>query len=1014
MEKMLRIPVPPGQRKRTFHRQRFFSILFLLFVLYAALGALCLPRLVRTLAEKKLTQLLGRPTTIGRIRLNPFNLALQVEDFTVQENLKPQVFIHFDNLFLTLRPDSIVRRALIIKRLHLERPYLSLVRTEPNRYNFGDLIPGRGQAGGKQFRFSLANITISGGHIIFDDRPEKVSHTISELALNIPIISNLPYYQNIFVQPHLSALVNKTPVSFGGKTKPFHKSLETAFSINIEKASIPHYLAYVPYPLNFQVPSGLLSTELSVSWMRQTDRSPELVISGDISLENLGLAVDSHPFLTLPNFSVTVSSFNVFAGTLNLSEIALHSLKLGEATEQAFCSVPEASVSATAVDLERRTVRVGNFFSRDGLLVLRREKDGCLAFPRFLPAKETVRKQKEKIKPGPTWLVTVASAELSNYTVQAEDRKPMESVQWLVSKIRLTAKDVSTAENSRSPFTLNLLFNNQGSAALNGLCSLKPLSATVRCNLKGISVNSFQGYLADKVNLVITGGTCSSSGDFSLAMADGRPRILYQGEALIAGFASFDKVRGDLFLKWDRLSLSGLRFGFNPPVAEVKTVSLENLFSGLVVNTDRTTNAGLIFKSPAAGKEQKKTSGEKKEEAPEAGPLAVDKLVFKAGTLQFLDRSIQPNYALSLTELAGEVSGISSIQKEPGRINLEGKIEGQSPVAITGAVKPRAENLYLDVKVDFRDIDLTPATPYTEKYLGYVTRKGMLTLDLQYLIDNRKLTSQNRILLDQFTLGEHVDSPDATKLPVKLALALLRDINGQIQLDLPVSGSLDDPKFRIGPIIVQVLVNSITKAVTSPFKLLGALFGGGEDISFVEFDYGLSDLNSAARKLDGVIKAMQGRPGLEIEITGFVDPVNDTEQLRRAAFEKRLKTQKLKKTGGKGGPALSLEEITILPEEYQTYLWLAYKAENMPKKRNLIGFVEELPASEMEQKLLDNITVDENDLRLLAQARGLKVKDYLLTVGKISPERIFLIQPKTLAPEKKEGLKDSRVEFGLK
>jgi len=159
------------------------------------------------------------------------------------------------------------------------------------------------------------------------------------------------------------------------------------------------------------------------------------------------------------------------------------------------------------------------------------------------------------------------------------------------------------------------------------------------------------------------------------------------------------------------------------------------------------------------------------------------------------------------------------------KVDLKGNLGRGSPIDIKGTINPLAKDRYVDMNVSFKDIELSPATPYAIRYLGYTIEKGKLTFDVKYLIEGNKLTAQNKFFFDQLTFGEKVESPDAIKLPVTTAVSLLKDRNGQINLDVPLSGSLDDPKFSVWPIIWQVIVNLITKAVTAPFALLGSLFG---------------------------------------------------------------------------------------------------------------------------------------------------------------------------------------------
>ncbi|MFZ3156267.1 MAG: hypothetical protein WA124_02050, partial [Smithella sp.] len=243
----------------------------------------------------------------------------------------------------------------------------------------------------------------------------------------------------------------------------------------------------------------------------------------------------------------------------------------------------------------------------------------------------------------------------------------------------------------------------------------------------------------------------------------------------------------------------------------------------------------------------------------------------------------------------------------------------------------------------------------------------------------------------------------------------LTDRNGQINLDVPVSGSLDDPKFRVWPIIWQVLVNLITKAVTSPFALIASLTGGGEELSFIEFDYGNAVVTDENRKKITLIgKALYERPALKLDIEGYVDPVNDKAGLKNEELNRRIKTLKLKEILSEGGEQIALEQIQLTPQEYEKYLKKTYDAGKFTKPRNFIGIAKKIPAEDMEKLLLNSIEVTDSDLRQLAERRAQNVKELILQPGNVDASRMFIVEPKILSPEKKDKVKDSRVNFKLK
>jgi len=323
------------------------------------------------------------------------------------------------------------------------------------------------------------------------------------------------------------------------------------------------------------------------------------------------------------------------------------------------------------------------------------------------------------------------------------------------------------------------------------------------------------------------------------------------------------------------------------------------------------------------------------------------------------------------------------------------------------------------LQAEVKGIELTPFSSYSGKYAGYAIEKGKLSLFVKYKIENDQLTAENRVFLDQLTFGDPVESPDATKLPVKLAIALLQNRNGEIDINLPISGSLNDPQFSVGGLVVKVIVNLFVKAVTAPFALIGSMFGGdSEQLSNVEFDFGRAAITPDAQKrLENLAKALADRPALKLEIEGRVDLDLDREGLKSARIERKvraLKREDLTKNGVESGSA---ETLTVSAEEYPALLERVYKAEKFPKPRNMVGMVKGLPVEEMEKLILANSKVDDEDLRDLGDRRSKAVQEWLVEHG-VSAEQVFLLPSKlgeeTGKPAAENRLKSSRADFSLK
>jgi hypothetical protein len=714
-------------------------------------------------------------------------------------------------------------------------------------------------------------------------------------------------------------------------------------------------------------------------------------------------------------------------------------------TSQEFLSIPLLAVRNTGLDLSQREVSVGDLSTEGGAVLVSRSHEGEINLTKLLPRASTstsgpvegakaARGAATPAEPDRPWLVRASGISVNQYRLQVEDRVPYEAVRLVVEDLNLKAENLSTAENQTGKFSLALRLD-QGAFSSGGSIGLTPVVADLQINLKALDVRPFQPYFTDRVKIIVADGRISTAGRLRLSIKEPAGlQASYTGDTTFGKFAAIDKVGAEDVLKWESLALHDLSVGYNPLRVRAKRVALADFFARLLIQPDGRLNLQEILESPQESKpsEQKEpveqpkpapsprpSQASKPEPFPATTPgpptdIQIEEVTLQGGRIQFADRSLRPNYSADLTEIGGRVSGLSSEETTLADLELRGKMNNSAPLEITGKINPLTRDLFVDVRARFTGMDLSPTSPYSGKYVGYTIEKGKLSFDLKYLIKGRKLDSENKVFVDQFTFGEKVDSPTATNLPVRLAVALLKDRNGEIHLDLPVTGSLDDPKFSVWGIILQILGNLITKAVTSPFALLGAAFGGGGDLQQVEFDYGLSTIPpDGAKKLDALAKALAEKSSLKLEITGYVDKEADREGLKQYLLQRKVKAQKLNDLVKKGSPAVPVDDVAVTPGEYEKYLTLAYRAERFPKPRNFIGMLKSLPVPEMEKLILTHIEVGDEELRQLAAQRANAAKEAILRSAQIDAGRLFIVEPKSLAPEKKEKVKDSRVEFKI-
>jgi uncharacterized protein involved in outer membrane biogenesis len=967
-------------------------------VFFTIVGFFALPPLVKHLLTKNLSEALHRDVSINQIKVNPYTLTIAIKGFAVKERGTAEVFLSFEELFANIQAISIFRWATVVDEIKLTKPYIRVIRDEDGTYNFDDLLDkstAETEAPAKKSRtieFSINNITIGDGSIDFLDTPKEVFHEITSINLAVPFISNMRHHvEKTYVQPRFSALVNGDPFAIEGKTKPFTNSLETEFDININDLDLADYLGYVPAHKKFKLLSGALDLTGKMAYIQHEDKGPDLTVIGKLTLRDIDLADEnSKPLWKVIKTEFDIASLKPFEALIHLSRVDIQS--------------PE-------INMRRNKDGTIDVFTLMGLLAGTAEK-------------QEEAKASSATKDTKPMSILVDTWQTKDGKIRFLDSMPQQPVTIEINNAELEAKDVSLAKDSKAAIQFSFLLGKSGKVNGKGTVGLEPLTANLSVDVKVLGINAFQPYFTDKVRVYISSGSINTSGALAVSKPEGKDMTArYTGKLLINQFNATDKEDFEELLRWQTLSLESLDFNYNPMRFSVKGISLSDFFAAITIESDGTLNLHQLTVADEQAAKPDEKIPQKDPAVKAAVPsepslpanVEIGGITLQGGTIKFTDKYIKPSYSANLTQIGGRVSSLSMKKDTAADVEVRGKFNDYVPLEITGKVNPWKEHFFVDLTASSKNFELSPLSPYSGKYVGYTIDKGQLSFDLKYLIVQRKLESQNRILLDQFTFGDKVESPDATKLPVRLAIALLKDRKGQINLDIPVSGNIDDPKFSIWKVVWQIIGNLLTKAATSPFALLGALFGGGEELSYLEFDYGRANLTEPnLKKLDTIVKALDDRPTLKLDIQGQVDVERDTEGLKNYLVQRKVKSQKLKELTKKGSEAVPVDEVKVEPTEYEKYLRMAYNAEKFPKPRNIVGLAKSLPVPEMEKLMLTNTAVKDEDLRTLANQRATNTKDALLKSGKITSDRVFLVEAKTLTPEKKENIKNARVDFKLK
>ncbi len=630
---------------------------------------------------------------------------------------------------------------------------------------------------------------------------------------------------------------------------------------------------------------------------------------------------------------------------------------------------------------------------------------------------------------------TAVQADLTQFKARDESLKPVLDI--AMQSLRITADRLALGPGP-SNFTVAAAgVQGDGKLDLKGVFTPQPLTVKTAVDLSNLNVASFAPYFASSLNATVRAVTLSAKGnaEFTAAAGNAPMKAGWKGGVDITDLDLQDRVNKDDFLNWKRLGFTGMDISVagDKIGARLGDIALEDFYGRILLNAQGRLNVMDLVAAPgqAGGSITQDTQTPGRSAEPPAAPpaaaapakgsgaaampdISVNSVTLTRGRMTFTDRFVKPNYVAELSSIEGDITAVSSTNPQPAKVKVTGRVYTTAPLSISGIVQPFAKYLTLDLKASAKGVDLPRFTTYSAKYVGYPIKRGKLSVDLEYKIKNRALQATNHVVLNQLTFGDKTNSPDATKLPVLLAVALLKDSRGNIDINLPISGSLDDPEFSVGGIVVRVLMNLVVKAVTSPFSLLASAFGGGEELSYVEFAPGSAVLtDDSLQRIETLTKALADRPALKMDISGRADPKTDTEGLRQAWVDAKIRAAKAADVAPRGKKP-DPKGVEVSGAERAKYLEAVYDDTDLKDKpRNFIGMAKSIPAAQMEAMLRAAAPVGEDQLRQLADARAQAVYEKLQAQEGLA-DRVFIVAPQLDADGIKDEGQPSRVDFSLK
>ncbi len=959
---------------------RAFGALLTALALYSLLGFLILPGIALRVANQQLANYATTPATLQRIEINPFSLEVTLWGLVVGEPGKEQ--IGFERLYANLQLDSLWTKALHLSDIELDKSKTEILFGKDGKLNLLGLFkvpasePTPADPDAKPFPLRIERIKLADGAVHFkDERPsEPIEFLYDQLDFELNNLSTLP-----------EDSADMTLVAIG----PAGGKIDWTGNFSL-------------IPIASEGKLKITDGKMKSFWPYVRDAVPLVLEDGVFSLStDYKLNLSKETELLLSNVALNVAPFAIKAPD-----------------GRPLARLARLDVSETSVDLAKQQVIVGKIRSQKLETWAALEADGQLDWQKLFasqPSKEAAKANAEPVDtpaaadspaaeptpPSKPWQVLLKDVQLRDYHVHLEDRKAQPVVALDVGPLNLDLQNFDSLNGSPFALKLDTGVGKQGKLMADGQVNLAPVSARLNVQTRDIDLRIAQSYINPFIRLELRSGMLGS--DLAVDLKSTEPLAFsVTGKAQVDQLHTLDTLKTRDFLKWQQLVLEGLNYQHGDSL----TIAKVNLFQPYVrfmINDDRTTNVDDLLIPQPADSTAKTTAAKPASQEKPLG-IHIGGIAINDGSANFADFSLTPNFATAVQQLNGQIGIIDSRQAKPATVDIKGKVDRYAPVTIKGAVNPFDPMASLDIATSFKRVELTTLTPYSGKFAGYRIRKGRLNLDLHYMITKGQLKAENKVVVEQLQLGEKVDSPDATSLPLKLAIALLKDVDGKISIELPVTGDLNNPQFSVMPIVWQTLRNLIVKAAAAPFKMIGGLVrgGGSEDLGTVSFAAGSSELNKDAEgSLIKLSQALKERPTLRLEIEGTAAARSDGPLIANERLEREYQYNYYKMLQRRGDKVPAQASLLEVPEgEKGALLEGIYRTRlktQPPAEWKDLG--KEERTTKMREGVIAFWSSSEVLLRQLGQDRASSIKDYLVDKGQLADDRVYFIDSSLGEPE---------------
>lgn len=837
---------------------------------FLLLSYLVFPGVLQTQAEKYIAEKTGCHLAMDKPGFNPFKISLHFSNVRLaQPDGKP--LVDFRDLVVDLSAASIFRRALVFDDIRLDGLDATAILLPDGKLNwtaFIDAFKGKKQPSDSTLpRFDIDHFKLSGAQLNFTDMRNGFSTRVTPIDLELTDISSLPDDMGRYKFSAHTSFGAEIAWHGEGSLEPL--ALKGAFSVSHANiAPLADFLKGLP----IMPGKGLASLSADYDLRYADGKLNAKLTHMAAGLTGLELEQRAGAALSISGIKAGEGSYDLAENIFKLNSLDLSDCHLDMRQGKNAIELGSFSVRNTVIDLARQQVNIDSVQLKDGHINATRNANGRIDIANIWQSPSA----QSKAQPA-SWHYRLDKLDLSGINANFKDETVAPAAQIAIQDIALNASDISDNWNDPVPFKASFKSKDGGSFEAEGKVAPGLPSADFDIKLAGLNITPAQPYLFAVARLKLTDGALSTAGHASYD-AHG---FVYQGNFALSHLDIKEVDTGAAFLALKSLTSGSVKATSGSlDVGELKLVGLD---TRLIINKDKSVSFMRILRASAHPAPARKAGK----------PFAfnIDRLRFERGEMDYADYSLAMPFGTRIHRLKGVITNLSSRPGAIAEVKLDGRVDDYGLARATGQLDLFNPTDSMDLKVIFRNIEMARLTPYSATFAGRKITSGKLDLDLEYKIHHRQLEGKNQIIMKQLTLGERVASPQAKDLPLDLAVSILQDSNGRIDLDLPMSGSLDDPKFSYGGIIWKAIENVIVKIVTAPFRALGALFGGGEKFESIVFEAGHAQLSPPEQeKLAHLAEALIKRPGLSLTVQGVYAEEDkialQDRTLRRAIVEK--------------------------------------------------------------------------------------------------------------------------------